>query len=212
MTWSTEETEVPTNICTPLYRHRGFESFGSTLAALHWDFSGSSGIITVMSAPHHLSGYSACTGTSTLAWRFRPCVSTAGLEKLLKLRSFAGYHPEDTIQCRVAAWQTSEGMSALLSPPPGMSVPALACHFERLANLYFLELVARGWTCAGGPVRWLLHWPARADGPAPHHEDRFERVWVTPWAAPISGVPPARAIVSAEEALAGFAEPGDSRL
>lgn len=110
------------------------------------------------------------------------------------------------MQCLATAWRTEEGVSVLLSPAPGMPAPTLAHHFERLASLYFLELVARGWARSGKPVRWLQHWPARAEAPAPHHQDRFERVWMIPWATPAQGVPPARAVISAREALAGFAE------
>lgn len=110
------------------------------------------------------------------------------------------------MQCLATAWRTEEGVSVLLSPAPGMPAPTLAHHFERLASLYFLELVARGWARSGKPVRWLQHWPARAEAPAPHHQDRFERVWMIPWATPAQGVPPARAVISAREALVGFAE------
>jgi hypothetical protein len=145
-----------------------------------------------------------------MGWRFRPHVTTVGLERHLKLRSFPGFHPEDTLQCRAAAWETEEGVSVVLSPAPGLPAPTLARHFERFANLYFLELVARGWTRSGRPVRWLLHWPARAEAPAPHHEDRFERVWMTPWAVHQAGAPLERAPVSAGEALAGFQESGAS--
>lgn len=153
----------------------------------------------------HQSKHASYSGTSTSGWRFQPHIGIVGLESHLKLRSFTGYHPEDTLQCRTASWQTEEGISVLLSPAPGLLAPALAHHFERLASLYFLELIAKGWARSGDPIRWLQHWPARAEAPAPHDEDRFERVWMAPWALPASGTPPARSAVSTPEALAGFA-------
>lgn len=158
-----------------------------------------------MNAPsRHLSCYSSYTGASSRGWRFRPYTSTVGLDAKLKMRSFAGYHPEDTLQCRAAAWVTEEGLSVLLSPAPGLPAPALSRHFERLASLYFLELVARGLVQRDRPVRWHQHWPARDAAPDAHRQDRFERVWVTPFAVHTCGAPPARDTVSAGEALAGL--------
>jgi hypothetical protein len=156
------------------------------------------------SESNHIPQFPVSTGTSSLGWRFLPHVGTPGLDKRLKLRSFTGFHPEDTLQCRAAAWHTEEGLNVLLSPAPGLRAPALAYHFERLASLYFIELIARGAVRSAEVVKWVQHWPARAEAPAPHDTDRFERVLMTPWALPATGAPPARVTVSAAEALSGL--------
>jgi len=135
--------------------------------------------------------------------RFPPLIRVEGLARRLKARQFVGFHEEDTLECQVLVWKAVDKVHVVLSPGR-LSGHILAQQFERLASLYYLELLARGLVPAGESVCWIQHWPARQGAPIPYDADQFEQVLMTPWAFPIRKLPAQRRYLTDAEALLGL--------